>query len=446
MDAVAYTSFQKEYMMFNNGTSGEECGLLLSTIPFSVFFSIWMNSVVSKSMLAILEFLVIVLPVILNVTVFSDIHHFILLSLIFLYLTVFLASINITDFRKLLDSKIEREENVITYYRASTNFVSAICILAVDFKVFPRRFAKTESFGFGLMDLGVGFFIFSHGLVEKHKEQKNKFFKICKSSSTLLIFGLLRLAMVKALGYHEHVTEYGIHWNFFFTLAFCKMFIYLINLFSNYQNPLYLFVITGTAHETFLNLGLKNWVLSDASRDSFLSGNREGLISCFGFICIYFAASGVGKAMIQSINLTYKKLLINLIVMSVITWFGSIISFKIIGVSRRIANLGYILWVVSLSLIVLVLFLIIKLSIVVILRKKGGIKNSFTVPSLLQSINANGLFFFILSNLLTGLINILFQTLLLGKFISLIIIISYMSTLCATTHYLFIKRIFLKIL
>ena len=43
----------------------------------------------------------------------------------------------------------------ITNYRSSMLVVTAICILAVDFPVFPRRFGKTENFGFGLMDIGM---------------------------------------------------------------------------------------------------------------------------------------------------------------------------------------------------------------------------------------------------------------------------------------------------
>ncbi|KAH0645737.1 hypothetical protein KY290_035579 [Solanum tuberosum] len=55
----------------------------------------------------------------------------------------------------------------ISAYRVAMNFLACICILAVDFKIFPRRYAKTETYGPGLMDIGVGSFIVANALVSQ---------------------------------------------------------------------------------------------------------------------------------------------------------------------------------------------------------------------------------------------------------------------------------------
>lgn len=42
-------------------------------------------------------------------------------------------------------------------------------------------------------------------------------------AAVLAILGLLRVMFVQASDYQQHVTEYGVHGNFFFTLAFIKV-------------------------------------------------------------------------------------------------------------------------------------------------------------------------------------------------------------------------------
>ena len=69
-------------------------------------------------------------------------------------------------------SKDDKKLPFLTNFRANVLLSTSICILAVDFAVFPRRFAKTETFGYGLMDAGVGSFIFLAGFLAP--EAKNQ--------------------------------------------------------------------------------------------------------------------------------------------------------------------------------------------------------------------------------------------------------------------------------
>lgn len=43
--------------------------------------------------------------------------------------------------------------------------------------------------------------------------------RVIVSSLPLTLLGAARLVTTKSSNYQEHVTEYGVHWNFFITLA-----------------------------------------------------------------------------------------------------------------------------------------------------------------------------------------------------------------------------------
>ena len=129
----------------------------------------------------------------------------------------------------------------------------------------------------------------------------------------MLLLGFGRLASVKGSGYHEHVTEYGVHWNFFFTLAVSKVGIEIRSIFRFYVLLLSTQVLVSLCftvvnvrhawpaslcvalvHEAGLTLGLAEWVLdSPVGEDRLTRGlvfaNKEGIVSCPGYVAIFLA-------------------------------------------------------------------------------------------------------------------------------------------------------------
>ena len=102
-------------------------------------------------------------------------------------------------------------------FRSTMMLYTVISILGVDFHLFPRRLAKTETFGTGLMDLGVGAFVVANGMVSSSSSMSIR--KLLRKAAPLVALGLLRLFTLKTIDYQEHVSEYGQHWNFFFTMV-----------------------------------------------------------------------------------------------------------------------------------------------------------------------------------------------------------------------------------
>ena len=160
MDRTKYKEFHEKFVSNHDGTTLWEISLVSMVAPFSVLIvsklDNWLGN--SRSVLRFLcEYMILALPLLIVLTeVTNSFDAVFTLGVV----TIFFNAINTTSVKQTNDKKL----CYLTNYRASMLLVTAICILGVDFQVFPRRFAKTETLGFGLMDIGVGSFIFRYFL------------------------------------------------------------------------------------------------------------------------------------------------------------------------------------------------------------------------------------------------------------------------------------------
>lgn len=350
--------------------------------------------------------------------------------------------------------------------------ITCLVILAVDFRVFPRRFAKVENWGTSLMDMGVGSFVFSAGLVSarpvllarldgKRSSLGSLLHASLRSSIPLLLLGVVRLYSVKGLNYAEHVTEYGVHWNFFFTLAFLPPF---AALFQTISPQLYctalLSLATGGIYEAGLDCtSLKAYILT-APRTDLLSQNREGLFSFCGYLAIFLAGQALGFVVfLREPRLTPKeqrqRLLLGLVSSSFIwsTLFSLTTSYKYglgIRVSRRLANLPYILWVAAFNssqitvycVIETLLFPTVPLATDETSEQRESDKASSRV---IKAYNRNGLAIFLLANLMTGIVNMTLDTLSVGIIGAVALLVGYIGSLTAVAVALDHRNISLKL-
>jgi len=350
----------------------------------------------------------------------------------------------------------------LTSYRGSMLILTCICILAVDFRMFPRRFAKVETWGTSLMDMGVGSFVFSAGVVASRPVLKERadgratplaarMLRSIRHSLPLLALGVVRLLSVKGLDYAEHVTEYGVHWNFFFTLGFLPPFVALfqsaLRIIPSYAA---LAILLGVLYQVVLDsTDLKAYILA-GPRTDLLSMNREGIFSFWGYLAIFLAGQDVGMlALPRRLNprtTTTAAAQQTTLLWTLAAWsavWGALYFLCTdyaygagLTVSRRLANLPYVLWVVASNTALLSVFYLID---ILSFPSFYGAHDARTEKEwyltatswVIRAYNRNGLAIFLAANLLTGLVNMTVPTLDVGPLATLGILVGYMSVLTA---------------
>ncbi|KAI5853895.1 GWT1-domain-containing protein [Tricharina praecox] len=363
----------------------------------------------------------------------------------------------------------------LTVYRGSMMVITCVAILAVDFHVFPRRFAKVENWGTSLMDLGVGSFVFSSGLVSARTVVKQylasssrpvsflgRMKTAMRSSLPLLVLGFVRLAMVKGVDYAEHVTEYGVHWNFFFTLGFLPPFVALLqSIPTGNRNPTVIYTVltllVAVGYQIVLKTtGLEEYVLvGDRHKYGLLGMNKEGASSFAGYLAIFLAGMSSGTYVLprdDAVDPKKSKMLKTMLGWAAFWVFAFIGCNEYqglgIGVSRRLANLSYVLWVAAFNTTQLVAFYLVE-RLLLSKRQTGVVHEKeaykFNVPRVLNAFNRNGLAVFLMANLLTGLVNVTIKTLDMGRVEAMGILTAYLAAVGAVALALDYKDMSIKL-
>lgn len=347
----------------------------------------------------------------------------------------------------------------LTIFRGSMLIITCLAILAVDFRIFPRRFGKVETWGTSMMDIGVGAFVFSAGVVAARPVLKERaegrgsplsrrLVYSMRHSLPLLVLGVIRLLSVKGLDYAEHVTEYGVHWNFFFTLGFLPPFVAVFQSALKFV-PSYaaLALILGVSYQLLLeSTGLKAYILT-APRVDLLSMNREGIFSFFGYLAIFLAGQDTGMYVLPR-NITRSgsgaaaqrtTLLMTMAVWSLVWILLFFLSTDYsygagLSVSRRLANLPYVLGVVSFNSVQLLACCLVETLCFPSFYNAADTKAEkeaydLATSRVLRAYNRNGLAVFLIANLLTGLVNMTVPTLDAGPVASVGILVAYSAVL-----------------
>ncbi|KAI3966990.1 hypothetical protein MKW92_037494 [Papaver armeniacum] len=358
----------------------------------------------------VMDFLFIVLPTLLFLTVLAEWTNICAICLILLLLFCIGDKRSGSYSERGSDLAYSVRANV-SAYRVSVMIVTCLCILAVDFTIYPRRYAKTETYGTGLMDLGVGSFVLANSLVSRQARNVSsmKWKTVLQSTSPMIILGVGRLIFTSGVDYQVHVGEYGVHWNFFFTLAGVSLLTSLINIHSRYCGILGLSILIG--YQLWLSSGLNEFLLSNERANNLFSQNKEGVVSIFGYWGMYLVGVQLGNFLFFGNN---RRTRMRVWILAVIFWLSTIILDRHVErVSRRMCNLTYVAFVLAQNFQV---FSILVLSDFIPGQKTSVIEEAF---------DRNLLGSFLLANIMTGVINMSVDTISTSSITALAILVGY---------------------
>ncbi|XP_070038450.1 uncharacterized protein At4g17910-like isoform X3 [Nicotiana tomentosiformis] len=330
-----------------------------------------------------LDVLWIVFPAILCLTILADWTY--INAVVMTLLVAFFVVARRSGFSVSQEEGVRSLRTNISAYRVSMNLLTCVCILAVDFKIFPRRYAKTETYDghwsrFVYCGKCIGFTAGTWNC--KNEFEKCNFFNLSTYSSGL-----------------------------------CS------NLFH---------INCGlSGYEVFLLLGLNEYLLSSERGPDIISQNKEGIFSIFGYWGLYLVCVQLGSYLFfgkpgDAVLRTNDWARIRVWILCLLLWLLTVfLDMHVERVSRRMCNLAYVTVVLAMNLQV---FAVLTLADYV---------PGYKVSALIEVFDRNLLGSFLLANVLTGLVNLSIDTLFVSPFTALAILVGYayiLSIAAAVAH------------
>ncbi|CAI5957562.1 unnamed protein product [Closterium sp. NIES-64] len=221
------------------------------------------------------------------------------------------------------------------------------------------------------MDLGVGMFViantasqFGSSRIRTAGARKThvSIQRFSRKLLPLLVLAIGRLLLTKVTNYQEHSSEYGVHWNFFFTLAavlsLARLFPTPIRhhpsqlppgFFRSLTPPVLLLI----GYQAWLScMGGSEWVLSDdREATSLISLNKEGICSTVGYLSLYLISLHFGTFLnssysaIRSAHGPLFAIVNQLLPLDLFLWLVTLVAHQYIEqTSRRSCNLAFVCW------------------------------------------------------------------------------------------------------
>lgn len=340
-------------------------------------------------------------------------------------------------------SSSDQQRMFVSWFKGAVVVITSIAILAVDFQVFPRTSAKTVRFGTSLMDLGASLFVISTALTSPwsrgggdHGGDRNSHIAkvhIFKQAWVIPILGVSRLIAIKLLNYPEVVDEYGVHWNFFMTLSGIWLMRDITHTFfslSPSQLSIVACCIVVGYQWALLNMDLTSFIFEAERGDSFLTANREGVISmAVGYFPILLLVEAFSRKFIFGIRerQTHEqgqrgngvsthaeprdKQVVTLVCVTLILWTLWYFCHNFIQhTSRRLMNASFVVFSLATALSILASLLLVECLIRAHLGGGDDATGIARVCRSLQLANKYSLELFLFANVCTGLVNMLWDT------------------------------------